>query len=48
MDKKQFVCFMHGDKLPTVYDVVINIFSICSESGNEKIKQCINIIPYLL
>ena len=37
------ICFMLGDKLPTVYDVAIDIFSLCSKPGSEKMKKCINI-----
>ena len=44
MDKNySSIYFMLGDKLPTVYDVAIDIFGLCSKPGSEKMKKCINI-----
>ncbi len=37
------ICFMLGDKLPTTYDVAIDIFSISTKPGSEKMKKCITI-----
>ena len=32
---------MLGDSLPTIYDVAINIFSICCKPGSKKMEDCI-------
>ena len=41
MNKKYSnIFFMLGDKLPTTYDVAIDIFSVCTKPGSEKMKKC--------
>ena len=33
---------MHGDLLPTIYDVAISIFNVASKPKSDKMQQCIN------
>ena len=37
------ICFLLGDKLPTTYDVAIDLFSLCTKPGSEKMNKCIAI-----
>ena len=30
-----------GDRLPTIYDVAIGIFSICCKPGSKKMDDCV-------
>ena len=32
---------MLGDRLPTIYDVASDIFSICCKPGSKKMADCV-------